>query len=73
VTRPDDSRRMRSAANGGGNQRAVENLRAYIGFLEEMALKYGPELAAQGRRERRARRTIEAAFSDDVESRMEGL
>ena len=68
MTRPDGSRRMRSAANGGSNQRAVENLRAYIGFLEGMDMKYEPELAAQGRREQRARRAIEAAFSDDVES-----
>ena len=49
-------------------QEALENLRAYILFLEGMDAKYLSNQSVEGAQDRRVRRTIEAAFSDDVES-----
>lgn len=47
---------------------AVESLRGYLGFLEEMHAKYGSDQQLESDREQRARRAVEAAFSEDVES-----
>jgi len=66
-----EEQRRRGSLNGDlkaylpVGEAAVENLRAYVLFLEEMDTKYDH---AQNCREQRARRTIEAAFSNDVES-----
>ena len=56
----------------GSEAEAMENLRAYICFLEEMDAKYLPDEPLVAHRERRVHRTIDAAFSDGVESTPEG-
>lgn len=52
----------------GERAEAVENLRAYILFLERMDEKYRPERRIRISRERRARRAVDAAFANGVDS-----
>jgi len=51
---------------------AVENLRGYVLFLEEMDAKYLPEGPLTALREQRARRAIDAAFPEMLQSGSEG-
>lgn len=51
---------------------AVENLRGYVLFLEEMDAKYRPEESLTAHREQRVHRAIDAAFPEEVQSPSEG-
>jgi len=59
-------------ANNLLDQEAVENLRAYVLFLEGMDAKYRPARHVRSDRERRARRTVDAAFAAGIDSSTEG-
>jgi len=52
-------------------RKGLDTLREYIAFLQEMESKYLDAAGVSHTTERRARRVIEAAFPDRVESHEE--
>lgn len=72
MNKGEASRQVLLVSDASPDPEALENLRAYILFLEEAAAKYLLKHVVECGQDRRVRRTIEAAFADDVESVEEG-